>query len=176
MAQIEKSIDYVLKNEGGFTIDSGGPTMWGITIPPLAAFRKVPVTSITEEDIRHLTVAEATEVYKEQFWDRMNLDGVGSQSIATCIFDIGVNRGTKIGQIYAQKVCNLIGPHMLVLDGKIGHASLFAINSCPRTQFIKQYEALVVAGYHAIAEHNPAKFHKYLKGWLSRAERLLTLT
>lgn len=174
MAKIENSMNYLLANEGGFTIDDGGPTMWGIVISDVAEFRGVPASSITEDDMRKLGVAEATAIYKKQYWDAMSLDSINDQNVATCIFDTGVNRGISIGAKYAQKTADAMGGS-LNIDGKIGPLSIAGINACSRAAFIRRYESLVWSGYQAIVESNPGKYSIYLKGWDSRAQKLLTL-
>lgn len=176
MATIEKSIDYVLTNEGGYTndpADSGGPTNWGIIIPDVAKYRGVPASEITAKDIMMLSKQEAKFIYKKQYWDKLNLDGVVSQPIATAIFDIGVVRGISVGAKYAQKVCTLLNQPVAV-DGQLGPLTLLAINKCETEIFIRRMEALDMAGFLAIVAHNPSQ-HVFLRGWERRAERLLTL-
>ncbi len=176
MAVINKSIDYVLSNEGGFTndaADKGGPTNWGIIIPDLARYRGVRIQDITMQDIMMMTKQEAMNIYKQQYWDKLNLDGVASQPIATAIFDIGVVRGVSVGAKYAQKVCIMLG-HNVVIDGKIGPISLLEINKCDPGMFIHRLEALDMAGFEAIIAHNPSQ-EAFRHGWERRARRLLTL-
>lgn len=176
MAKIDKSIDFILANEGGFTNDAadrGGPTNWGIIAVDVARFRGVPVSQITIHDMKILSKTEAIAIYKKQYWDALKLDGVVSQPIATAIFDIGVVRGISIGAKYAQKACTLLG-HPLAVDGQVGPLTLLAINKCEVGMFIHRLEALFFAGFVAIVEHNPSQ-HVFLKGWERRAERLLTL-
>lgn len=174
VAKIEDSIKYVLDNEGGFTIDDGGPTMWGITKPDIAAFKHVSVSSISTEEVRDLSVAEATEIYRQLYWNKLSLDNILDQGKATAIFDIGVNRGISIGAKYAQKSATLCGS-TLVEDGVIGFKSIAGINVVDHSCFIKHIESLLWASYQAIVAHNPAKYGIYLKGWEGRAKRLLTL-
>ncbi len=176
MADINKSIGYVLTNEGGYTndpADHGGPTNWGIIIPDLAKYRGVPAASLSAKDIMMMTKQEAMFIYKAQYWDKLKLDQVQSQAIATAIFDIGVVRGLFVSTKYAQKVCCLLN-HPVVVDGVIGPKTLEAINSSDEALFIRRLEALDMAGFLAIVAHNPTQ-HVFLHGWERRAERLLTL-
>ena len=172
MANIKDSMPYLLENEGGWTIDDGGWTMWGVVVSDVAAYRHVPPKDITEKDMKNLSVQEATAIYKQQYWDRMSLDQVIDQNIATCIFDTGVNRGLSVGVKYAQKVCH---NDDLVIDGHMGPKSLEAINRVSRKIFCPIYESLVWAGFQAIYHSNPTKYGIYLRGWDLRAKRLLTL-
>lgn len=178
MAKIEDSIGYVLVNEGGYVNnpkDPGGPTNWGITIPALAQYRHVDAKKLNSSDMKNLTKLEATEVYRVQYWIPMRLDSVISSPIATCIFDIGVNRGPSVGIKYAQKTCNVLSAiNPVTPDGKMGQLTLAAINGSDVARFIRTIEALDVAGYEAIIAHNPT-MEVFRHGWMARAKRLLTL-
>lgn len=173
MARIEGSIEYVLQNEGGYTNDAqdaGGATNWGITHADLARWRRAPVSN---GDVKSMTKAEAEEIYKAYYWAPLSLDGVEDQSIATCIFDTGVNRGLYVGASYAQRVCNELGS-TLAVDGKIGPISIAAINSLKRRDFIADYYAHVKAGYDSIVAQHPSQ-RVFYNGWMNRARKLLTL-
>lgn len=174
MAKLEDSIDYVLENEGGFCIDDGGPTNFGIVRADVAKYRKVPIEQVTLEDMKELSKMEATEIYREQYWNPLSLDLIDSMNVATAIFDIGVNRGISVGAKYAQKAAVMSGHPDLVVDGQIGPKSIAAINSVWGSSFIRKLESLDMAGYEAIVAHNPA-MAVYRVGWEKRAARLLTL-
>ena len=160
MAKIENSMAYILRNEGGFTndpVDPGGATNLGITIGDLKDWRKHPVTV---DDVKNLTLIEATQIYKARYWDRMSLDAVNDQAIATVIFDVGVNRGVNIGLQYATAAC--------------AQLKKSNINDCNPHEFIAAYEPMVEQGYRDIITRKP-KLVKFINGWMARAKRLLTL-
>lgn len=176
MADFEKALEFVLDNEGRTYeepphIDQ--PTNSGIIARDIAIYRGVDVHTVTKDDIQLLSKAEIRGIYLTQYWEKLRMNEVKNTGIATCIFDTGVNRGISIGAKYTQKVCNALGS-ALVVDGVIGARTLAAVNSYQPKTFITHYEALVVAGYMALLEHK-ISFHKYEKGWLRRAARLLTL-
>lgn len=174
MAKFDNSIEYVLQNEGGYCIDDGGPTNFGIVIDDVAKFRGVPASSLNASDMKALSKQEALAIYRQQYWAPLVLDFVNDQNIATSILDIGVNKGLGVGARYAQKVCCLLG-HEVVVDGKIGTLTIQALNACDPAQFIRQIEGLDVAGYEALIANNPHKYARYRIGWERRAKRLLTL-
>lgn len=176
MAKFDDCIGYVLQNEGGYTNDPndhGGATNFGITAPDVAKFRRVPLSSITNTMMFHLSKVEAEAIYMSQYWNPLKLDQVADHGKAVCIFDTGVNRGISVGAKYAQRVCNLLGG-ALVVDGDIGLHTLAAINQSDRKAFIKTYESLVQAAYDAIIAHNPSQ-EVFRRGWMARARRLLSL-
>lgn len=175
MAKLEDCLGYVLQNEGGYgePPEDDQPTNFGVIAEDIAKYRNVPVATITVGDIRALTLMEATEIYRLQYWNPLRLDQVINQNIATCILDTGVQRGLGVGAIYAQRVCNLLGA-ALVVDGIIGSSTIAALNKCDQAKFIKAYENLEAAGYLAIISAHPMDL-KYKHGWMARAARLLTL-
>lgn len=175
MAKLELSMPYLIFNEGGYgePPEDDQPTNYGIIAADISIYRNVPISSITRDDIKNLTMIEATAIYNLQFWQPLRLDQVNDQNIATCIFDTAVQRGLSVGAIYAQRVCNLLGG-ALVADGILGSYTVAALNKCDRTLFIKNYENMEVAGYVAIIAAHP-KDAIYRHGWMTRAQRLLTL-
>lgn len=168
MSIIKSSIDYVLQNEGGFTDDendSGGATNWGITHDDLSRFRSHSVSTL---DVKNMTKDEACQIYEKFYWNPMELNNISDQGIATCIFDIGVNRGISRGVKYAQEVVQT------VQDGKMGPKTIVATNLIQRSDFIHKYYNLVANGYQQIILNHPSQ-HVFYKGWMARANRLLTL-
>lgn len=176
MAEISLSLPYVYKNEGvGYETypATDQPTNTGIIAADVAKYRGVKLSRIAPQDVKDLTPEEIEAIYLQQYWNPLRLSEVNDQGIATCVFDSGVVRGIGIGAKYAQRTCNSLGSS-LVIDGQIGLHTLAALNIQSRPQFIRQYVALMEAGYDAIIESHPGDA-RYKKGWYSRASRLLTL-
>lgn len=171
MAELLDCIEYVLENEGTFVVDSGGATKYGCTATAVAEYRGVD--SVSNREVRELSREEAIDIYRELYWDRLCLDDVKNTGVATCILDVGINRGVSVGARYAQTVCNALGASISV-DSKIGPKTTEAINKCKAEAFIRSYWALVVKGYEEIVKVKPW-LGIYKKGWLNRANRLLTL-
>lgn len=162
MAKIENSIDYVLTNEGGSKYtnhpsDPGGPTKWGVTLATLSHWRSQKCAA---DDVKNLSKEEATRIYKAKYWDALALDSVAHQGVATALFDIAVNRGPATARAYASFVCNRLGKR--------------SVNECEPEAFLKIFEARVEGGYRSIVATRP-RMSVFLKGWLNRARRLLTL-
>lgn len=173
MAEFKQSIDYVLENEGGYCVDSGGPTNFGIVIGDVAAFRGIPSYAISAEDMQELTKDEAEQIYKKLYWDHMGLDQVLDQNVATALFDTAVNRGIGTLAKYAQRTCILLG-FELMIDGRIGPATIAAINACARAKFIPQLADIDIRGYDNLIIAHP-DLAIYRDGWENRAKRLLML-
>jgi type VI secretion system secreted protein VgrG len=172
-ARIEGAIDYVLANEGGYSddpADSGGATNWGITHIDLARWRG---RAVTKADVKAMTKAEAIDIYRALYWHPLGLDECVDQKIATCIFDIGVNMGIGVGAKFAQLALNNCG-FMVQVDGKLGPQTMLRLNEVDRVKFIHQYHGLVVDRYKDIIARKPSQ-EVFRKGWMRRADRLLTL-
>ena len=95
MADFNKAIAIILKHEGGYVNDPddpGGETNMGITK------RDFP-----HLDITNLTVEQAKEIYKEKYWDTINGDDITNQTVATQIFDFGVNAGVNVHHLKFRK-------------------------------------------------------------------------
>lgn len=173
MSNIDKALAYLFPNEGGYTNDPddpGGPTNWGITLGDLSRHRGHIVSAI---DVKNMTKAEATDIYREKYWKPLGCNLIEHDGIATAIFDMGVLRGIGIPPKYAQQICNAHGSKLTV-DGKIGPFTAKAINAMDPKVFIAEYKAKCDQGFRDIVARKPV-LGKYLKGWLNRSRRLLTL-
>lgn len=173
MADINKSFPYLALNEGGFVDDpddTGGMTCFGITHADLARWRG---KSVTEADMRALTLDEAKRIYFYWWWVPLCLDRVENQNVATCIFDIAVSRGIAASVKYLQNALKGRGSSVKV-DGIIGPQTLFSINHDAANAIIWEMSTLVRDDYVLIANSRP-RYQKFLKGWTARADRLLTL-
>jgi len=173
MSNFDLAFKFTVGNEGGYsndTYDSGGPTNWGITQHDLSVSLGRPASV---QDVKNMSQATAKGIYLARYWLPLALDKVEDTGIATCMFDIGVVRGIGVPPHYAQKICNDRGAG-LVPDGHIGPLTLAAINACPQAVFIRDFSTMTAQGFRNIAANNPTQ-EKFLRGWLNRAVRLLTL-
>jgi len=111
MSDYKISIKRTLKHEdptlsGKVTSDTGGLTRWGIS---QKAFPKL--------NIKNLTLLEAMEIYKTEYFNPLKLDQVNDQKVADVIFDFGVNTGVSRAVTVLQ----------LVLDVKVEDLKKFGM-------------------------------------------------
>ncbi len=173
MGNFIKAFKFTLGNEGGYTndpADRGGPTNWGITQADYSAWCASPQSAA---DVKMMPQATAQSIYSHRYWYPLACDKIKNDGIGTAFFDIGVVRGIAVPPRYAQEICNTHGAS-LVLDGHIGPLTLAAINELDHVIFIKDFSARVEQGFRSIVSHNPSQ-HVFLRGWVNRARRLLTL-
>lgn len=108
MADFEKAFNKIIANEGGYVDDKddkGGETFMGIT---RKNHPKAAIWNIIDEYIdAHRTsygllayiksnnkaMNSIKDIYRKQYWNKLLLDKVRSQSIANELFDDCVNRG-----------------------------------------------------------------------------------
>lgn len=173
MSNFEEAFNYTVGNEGGFSndaADSGGATRFGITRGDASRWRNRPV-SVAE--MRVFPLSESKQIYEAWYWKPLACDGIHFAGVATAMFDIGVVRGIGVPPKYAQVICNQHGAN-LVIDGHIGPKTLAAINSISADVFIRAFADRVEQGFRSIVAGNASQ-KVFLKGWVARARRLLTL-
>ena len=154
----EEAICDTLQREGGYVndpADLGGETHYGISR------RAYP-----DLDIKSLTLEQAREIYRRDYWDAVGLGMVRHRALACKVFDLGVNAGARRAVRWLQTAYNLVASSSaLAIDGKIGPASAKAINGCP-------HEAALIAAvkyqaaHHYVSQNRP----RFLAGWLNRLE------
>lgn len=112
-------------HEGGYVnarSDRGGPTKYGITHKTLAAHRGVK--SVTADQVKALTLAEAEDIYRRSYWSQSGGD-VLPVGLDYAAFDFGVNSGPARAAKVLQQVVGVVA------DGKIGPQTVAAVNAYP---------------------------------------------
>lgn len=110
----DQAIHFVLRAEGDTSdhpSDMGGYTHWGLSSK-----------SYPDLDLAKLTLVQAMEIYKRDFWDPIQGDEL-PPSLALVLFDWAVNSGVKTASEALQRA---LGAD-LVVDGIIGRRSLAAV-------------------------------------------------
>lgn len=125
------SLTLVLAHEGGYVdhrLDPGGATNRGITRRTLARWRGVsPYLKLPKSEVKGLTIKEAGEIYKANYWDRMKCDNLPS-GVDYAVFDYAVNSGPGRS---AKALQRAVGA---TVDGSIGPNTLKAVsNHHPKT-------------------------------------------
>lgn len=118
-ANYDEALKGVLEHEGGYSNDagdSGGPTMWGITIHDARAYWKRDATA---NDVRHMPLAVAKEIYRTKYWGKMDCDELPS-GVDYAVFDYGVNSGISRAAKVLQRFVGVTA------DGVIGPKTVLA--------------------------------------------------
>jgi len=172
MANYNKAIQIILNNEGGYQkhpSDKGNynsrgilvGTNHGISAKTLEKWRAYPVT---EDDMKHLSLTEAKEIYHTYYWIPIQGDYFIDQDNANLVFDHAVNAGVGGASRLVQRTINDMGGS-LVVDGSIGNKTLYEINRVSQPAFFNAFKKARINYYQSISKGSNAVF---LNGWIKR--------
>lgn len=117
----EACLKEVLKHEGGYVdhpADPGGATNLGIT---KRVWEEWVGHEVSKDDIKALTVADVTPLYKERYWDVCKCDRLHA-GLDYVVFDIAVNSGTGRAAKFLQAAVGVVA------DGRIGPITLSSVD------------------------------------------------
>ena len=160
----EHAFSETLGLEGGYVNDPddpGGETRFGIS-----------KRSYPDVDIAALTIDQAKEIYRRDYWYKIRLGEVFSSLISGEIFDTAVNMGRHAAVSIAQRALNFLGEN-LIEDGIIGNKTISAMNKWSG----KDERALFVClngfqfmNYKLITQNNRSSM-KFARGWTKRIQQ-----
>lgn len=145
------AFDLLMLNEGGYVNDpndSGGQTKYGIS-----------KKAYPDLDIKNLTIAQAMEIYRKDYWDRCKCDYI-PDALSVAVFDFAVNSGVKTA---IKKLQIALG---VKADGIIGNQTLGACNRLPVKKVLDDYMDLRLDYLMSLP-----KWKYYGNGWEDRVER-----
>jgi lysozyme family protein len=154
MKTFEEIIEKVLEHEGGYVNDPkdlGGETKYGIT---KRFYPKI--------DIKNLTIEQAKEIYKKDYWDRNRVETL-PQNLWHIFFDMCVNMGRRTAVKVLQRAANNKGRDIDV-DGGLGPATIKALKGVE----LDRVRAFRVKYYVDLITAKPEQ-EKFFLGWFRRA-------
>jgi lysozyme family protein len=122
MSNFDRALGVVLRLEGGYVNDPrdpGGVTNLGITIATLQSWRGPGIT-VTPNDVRALTAAEAGQIYQVRYWAPVRANDL-PWGLALVTFDAAVNQGVGAARTMLQTAVGVTA------DGTIGERTLAAV-------------------------------------------------
>ena len=158
-AAFEAAMARLLAHEGGYVNDPddpGGETRYGIS-----------KRSYPDIDIRNLSKAKATAIYRRDWWNRYGYGGIKDGRVAGKIFDLAVNMGASPAHKILQRAMRAAGVHVID-DGILGDKTLMAMWGVPGEVLLAAIRSEAAGRYRMLVALKPGR-HKYLKGWLARA-------
>lgn len=175
-------IDAVIGREGGYSnhpADKGGPTRWGVTEQVARAYGY-------KGNMRVLPREAAVEIYRQVYWREPGFDAIAVRypTVATELFDIGVNMGVSVAATFFQRVLNVFnsnGAHYadLTVDSRIGRVSLLALDAFRQRRggegaerMVEAILSLKGARYIEISEARPAN-EAFTYGWFGRMAEMV---
>ena len=142
--------------------DPGGPTNLGITLADLAAYRAVPISNDTSDQLKAqvaaLTPSEVAPIYRTRYWTPSFAPSL-PPALALFHFDTAVNHGLSASARMLQQSLNVDA------DGEIGPLTLAAAAASPSTTCIDRYADVRRARYRALPT-----FWRFGRGWLARVD------
>lgn len=178
----EDIIEKTLGLEGGYANnpkDSGGETMWGITI---AVARKNGYTG----PMRSMPRDTAVQIYKREYFLQPGFDKVlqVNEAVAAEMYDSGVNCGPQKAAEWLQIALNVLNREGqdypdLVIDKSVGPRTLAALQSFIRFRklegemvLLKIMNTLQGAYYIALAQERK-KDEAFIFGWFRNRIQLV---
>lgn len=169
MADFNMAADFTFhpEVEGGYTVDSGGPTNYGITQNTLDAFNKK--NGYSSMNVKDITPDDAKFVAQKQYFEDPKLDTLPDR-IGVAAFDYSINSGPHQAIKDLQRVVG-VKP-----DGQLGPDTKKAINSYidqnGEDSLLHNYTERRAILMHSLIIGNPSKYGSYANGWATRLQNL----
>jgi len=155
MADFKQAVRLTLQHEGGFSDspnDPGGATNMGITQADMPG-----------QDMRALTVEQATQYYDQHYWKSL-YSQIISQLVANKLFDMGVLFGVGTAVKVMQSIFDR---HGVVVDGVFGPHTLDLVNTAEPTGLLAEYKKQMLVHAESVVARNPT-LSVFLNGWSNR--------
>lgn len=165
MSGFREALPFTLHEEGGYVVDTGGPTMAGVTQDTFTSWLGEhgqpirPVSAITPE--------ERDAIYHSRYWVAAHCDAL-PWPMSMVHFDCAVNAGVGKAVAIIQAATGATA------DGVWGPETTERVNRA-----MHDPEGLMermlwgrVQHYYELASKNGPKYGRYLVGWIGRTIRL----
>ncbi len=122
----EKAFQRLIGHEGGYTNDKRDPGNWtggkvGVGVLKGTKYG-IAANTYPNLDIKNLSLAQAKEIYKKDWWDKLGGNGIHS-AITFQLWDFAINAGRKRA---IQELQQAVG---VTADGIIGPKTIEAVNT-----------------------------------------------
>lgn len=163
MSHFQKALELVLRFEGGYSNDPADPgkeTKFGISSN---SYPKLNIATLTKD--------EAAAIYKRDYWDKLSLDTVNSESAAAKIFSVGVHCGVKFAKEMTIEAVNWsigLNRDKASTINNVYLDALADVDDIPQKRFMMIATSIQTARY-VILTRNNGNLKKFIFGWLNRA-------
>ncbi len=181
-ATLDRSIEVVLKHEGGVTTDHAGLTSFGVTLVGIIDMGDFDGDGLLDfdlnfdglldsRDIALMSNEDAVRFYRQLF-EKWGFDSMPGGSATVKYFDIAVNMGMKQATRTVQRALYACGQN-LNIDGSFGPETRSRLERVAPIQdggyLIPPVRSEAAGFYRFLVGRNPDEYKKYLNGWLNRA-------
>lgn len=163
-SNFESALAHVLKSESGYVnnpADPGGRTNLGCTQKVWEEFVGHPVS---EADMKALTPAAVSPLYKRKYWDKVSGDDLPS-GLDYAVFDAAINSGPGRAAKWLQEVLGVTA------DGAIGKGTLAAVAAQDNRKLIAQYNDKRLQFLESLPT-----FSTFGKGWSNRVSSVQSIS
>ena len=160
MMNFDKAFERLISHEGGYSNDSRDPGNWtkGKVGQGELKGTKYGLAANTYPnlDIKNLTIEQAKEIYKRDWWDKLGADQL-HPAIVFQLWDFAVNAGKSRAIKELQQVVGVKD------DGIIGPATIAAVKKLDINDVLLGLTAERLRFYTSLST-----FTTYGKGWVNR--------
>lgn len=161
----EQAFERLIGHEGKFTDDKNDRGNWttGIIGKGILKGTKFGISAMTypDLDIKNLTLEKAKEIYKRDWWDKLNADSLDT-AIVFQVWDFAINAGMGTAKRKLQKSIGMAE------DGIIGPLTLKAIQKADLNDILMKFNAERLKHYTSLST-----WPRYGKGWTLRVAQQL---
>jgi len=148
----------LIKEEGEYSndlSDPGGETKFGIS-----------KQSYPELSIKSLTLEDAKNIYRRDYWEKIRGDELPSDKLAIEVMEEAVNMGTRVAVSFLQAAVLACGGNTHI-DGVLGQKTMTEINKIDPEMLLNCIQAQSLSYYMSLVRTRPV-LRKFLKGWFNR--------
>lgn len=150
----------VISHEGGYTNDSRDRGNWTTGVVGQGDLKGtkygISAMAYPDLDIRNLTVDQAKEIYRRDYWEKLKMDDL-PDVVRFDLFDAAVNSGIGNASKFLQRAAGVTA------DGVIGPKTIAAANAIDPAKLDKR-----INGHRLMFISAIPTFSTYGKGWISR--------
>jgi lysozyme family protein len=167
---LERVMPHVFRHEGGYVdhpADPGGATNLGVTLRTLSAWRG---RAVTKAQVRALGPAEATQIYRRQYWAPVQGDELPG-GVDYAVFDFAIHSGPKRAAEYLQRT---VGARV---DGQVGVHTLAAVRAADPRDVVARLCAARLRFLKRIRDRQTKRrlWDHFGRGWQRRLDEVETL-
>ena len=156
----DKAFDRLIGHEGGYSTDRKDPGNWTggkVGVGTLKGTKYgIAANTYPSLNIENLTLAQAKEIYKKDWWDKLGANGLHS-AIVFQLWDFAINAGKKRAIMELQQSVGV------TTDGVIGPKTIAAVNAHDLNDVLLTLTAERLTFYTSLST-----FSTYGKGWVNR--------
>jgi lysozyme family protein len=156
----EEFLVMLLELEGGYTVDDGGSTMYGVTQSEYSAYR-VSKGLKGFNSVNNISMDQVRDIYLNNYWIPSHACDLASP-LSWVHGNLAVNGGLS----RAMETLNQV----FLFNGNSWNINIPAESKINTLQKCSRYLDINADFYRSLAKNDPAKYEVYLAGWLNRIE------